>query len=127
MHYIDASAILKLIKREKESEALFKALPKDVISSQVIKIEVMRTIVGSPDQIVLEAQRRLQQLSYIELNEEIIRIGTIFGAEITSKTLDSIHLASAYFLGHTIDGIITYDKTLITDAKKLGIPVLSPA
>jgi predicted nucleic acid-binding protein len=127
MYYIDASAILKLIKREKESDALYKSLPDAIISSQIIRVEVMRTVVGSSDDLILEAQKRLRQISYLEVNEEVIRNASIFGTNISSRTLDSIHLASALFLGRAIDGIITYDKTMIADAKLLGIPVLSPA
>ena len=127
MYYIDASAILKLIKREKESDALYKSLPDEIISSQIIRVEVMRTVVGSSDSLILEAQKRLRQISYLEVNEEVIRNASIFGTNISSRTLDSIHLASALFLGRAIDGIITYDKTMIADAKLLGIPVLSPA
>ena len=127
MYYIDASAILKLIKRDKESDALYKSLPDAIISSQIIRVEVMRTVVGSSDDLILEAQKRLRQISYLEVNEEVIRNASIFGTNISSRTLDSIHLASALFLGRAIDGIITYDKTMIADAKLLGIPVLSPA
>ena len=127
MYYIDASAILKLIKREKESDALYKSLPDAIISSQIIRVEVMRTVVGSSDDLILEAQKRLRQISYLEVNEEVIRNASIFGTNISSRTLESIHLASALFLGRAIDGIITYDKTMIADAKLLGIPVLSPA
>ena len=127
MHYIDASAILKLIKREKESDALYKSLPDEIVSSQIIRVEVMRTVVGSSDDLILEAQKRLRQISYLEVNEEVIRNASIFGTNISSRTLESIHLASALFLGQAIDGIITYDKTMIADAKLLGIPVLSPA
>ncbi len=127
MYYIDASAILKLIKREKESDALYKSLPDAIISSQIIRVEVMRTVVGSSDDLILEAQKRLRQISYLEVNEEVIRNASIFGTNISSRTLDSIHLASVLFLGRAIDGIITYDKTMIADAKLLGIPVLSPA
>ncbi len=127
MYYIDASAILKLIKREKESDALYKSLPDAIISSQIIRVEVMRTVVGSSDDLILEAQKRLRQISYLEVNEEVIRNASIFGTNISSRTLDSIHLASVLFLGRAIDGIITYDKTMIADAKLLGIPVLTPA
>jgi predicted nucleic acid-binding protein len=127
MYYIDTSAILKLIKREKESDALYKSLPDAIISSQIIRVEVMRTVVGSSDDLILEAQKRLRQISYLEVNEEVIRNASIFGTNISSRTLESIHLASALFLGRAIDGIITYDKTMIADAKLLGIPVLSPA
>jgi len=126
MHYIDASAFVKLIKREKESEALFKALPRDLISSQLLQVEVMRTVAEMNNAIVIEARKRLEQISYLDVNNEVIRTASLFGNNLASKALDSIHLASSHILGGKLKGLITYDKTMIADAKLLGIPVLSP-
>lgn len=126
MHYIDASAFVKLIKREKESEALFKALPRDLISSQILQVEVMRTVAEMNNAIVIEARKRLDQISYFEVNNEVIRTASFFGNNLSSKAMDSIHLATSHLLGGKLRGLITYDKTMIADAKLLGIPVLSP-
>ena len=86
----------------------------------------MRTVAEMNNAIVIEARKRLEQISYLDVNNEVIRTASLFGNNLASKTLDSIHLASSHILGGKLKGLITYDKTMIADAKLLGIPVLSP-
>ena len=127
MHYIDASAFVKLIVEEKETQALLKSLPPSLISGEILTVEVMRTTVHSDAETLAFARKLLAGINFMPISSEVISIASLFGAHIKSKTLDAIHLAAALSIGSTIDGIITYDKTMIADAKLLGIPVLSPA
>ena len=127
MHYIDASAFVKLIVEEKETQALLKSLPSSLISGEILTVEVMRTTVHSDAETIAFARKLLAGINFMPISSEVISIASLFGAHIKSKTLDAIHLAAALSIGSTIDGIITYDKTMIADAKLLGIPVLSPA
>ncbi len=126
MHYIDASAFVKLIVEEKETQALLKSLPPSLISGEILTVEVMRTTVHSDAETIAFARKLLAGINFMPISSEVISIASLFGAHIKSKTLDAIHLAAALSIGSTIDGIITYDKTMIADAKLLGIPVLSP-
>jgi len=126
MHYIDASAFVKLIVEEKETQALLKSLPPSLISGEILTVEVMRTTVHSDAETIAFARKLLAGINFLPISGEVSSIGSLFGAHIKSKTLDAIHLAAALSIGSTIDGIITYDKTMIADAKLLGIPVLSP-
>ena len=126
MHYIDASAFLKLIIKEKESLSLSSTLPNELFSSEILMVEVMRTVVNSDDEIIEMARKRLRKVNFIPADSEVFSTATFFGSQIKSKTLDSIHLASALSIGPKLEGLITYDKTMIADAKKLGISVLSP-
>ena len=127
MHYIDASAFVKLIVEEKETQALLKSLPPSLISGEILTVEVMRTTVHSDAETIAFARKLLAGINFMPISSEVISIASLFGAHIKSKALDAIHLAAALSIGSTIDGIITYDKTMIADAKLLGIPVLSPA
>jgi len=127
MHYIDASAFVKLIVEEKETQALLKSLPPSLISGEILTVEVMRTTVHSDAETIAFARKLLAGINFMPISSEVISIASLFGAHIKSKTLDAIHLAAALSIGSAIDGIITYDKTMIADAKLLGIPVLSPA
>ena len=127
MHYIDASSFVKLIVEEKETQALLKSLPPSLISGEILTVEVMRTTVHSDAETIAFARKLLAGINFMPITSEVISIASLFGAHIKSKTLDAIHLAAALSIGSTIDGIITYDKTMIADAKLLGIPVLSPA
>jgi uncharacterized protein len=127
MHYIDASAFVKLIVEEKETQALLKSLPPSLISGEILTVEVMRTTVHSDAETIAFARKLLAGINFMPISSEVISIASLFGAHIKSKTLDAIHLAAALSIGSAIDGIITYDKMMIADAKLLGIPVLSPA
>ena len=126
MHYIDASAFVKLIVEEKETQALLKSLPSSLISGEILTVEVMRTTVHSDAETIAFARKLLAGINFMPISSEVISIASLFGAHIKSKTLDAIHLAAALSIGNAIDGIITYDTTMIADAKLLGIPVLSP-
>jgi len=126
MHYIDASAFVKLIVEEKESAALIKALPDQLICSEILTVEVMRTVVNTNVEVIAFARQQLNRISHFPITSEVTALASLFGREIKSKTLDSLHLASVLAMGSVIDALITYDKTMIADAKLLGIPVLSP-
>jgi hypothetical protein len=41
-------------------------------------------------------------------------------------SLGAIHVATTLLLGERIEGLITYDKQMAKNAKKMGINVLSP-
>ena len=126
MHYIDASAFVKLIVEEKETQALLKSLPSSLISGEILTVEVMRTTVHSDAETIAFARKLLAGINFMPISSEVISIASLFGAHIKSKTPDAIHLAAALSIGSAIDGIVTYDTTMIADAKLLGIPVLSP-
>ena len=49
-----------------------------------------------------------------------------FNEDVSLRTLDAIHVASALLISGSIDGMITYDKQMAKNAKKMGINVLSP-
>ena len=127
MYYIDASAFLKLIVKEIETQSLLATLPKDLFSSEILTVEVLRTIVRTDGETLEKARKRLRKVGFIPADSEVLSVAALFGEHVKSKTLDSIHIASAISMGPNLKGLITYDKMMIADAKKLGIPVLSPA
>jgi len=47
-------------------------------------------------------------------------------AFIKLRALDSIHMATAFSMKSEIEGIITYDKEMVTAAVALGFKTLSP-
>jgi hypothetical protein len=42
------------------------------------------------------------------------------------RTLDALHLAAALELGDDLDGLVTYDTTMIDAAQSTGIAVVTP-
>ncbi len=124
--YLDSSAILKYIFAESERPALVKALTSQAISSDLARLEVKRAVYRMQPKNIALANEELARISFVMVSDQVLRIAQAFTGNIALTTLDSIHFATALTLGEGIEGIITYDKQMITNARKMGIKVLSP-
>ena len=60
------------------------------------------------------------------MNPAILSSAEDFPESITLRSLDSIQIATVIFLNKSVEGVITYDKQMIKNAKELGITVVSP-
>ena len=124
--YIDSSAILKLLIAEKESAALTGFIDVKLMSSVLTRVEVIRSLHRISPEKIPDATLILANLDLTPVNPFIIDIAENFGPLITLKSLDAIHVASTIFLNTTVQGLITYDKQMIANAKMLGVHVVSP-
>ena len=124
--YIDSSAILKLIFTEKETSDLDKVMTNQMITSTLTRVEVKRAVNRiSPDKLVV-ANDVLAQIKYTELDSQTLALAEAFTPSVTLRTLDAIHVASVLRIPDAVTGIISYDKQMVTNARKMGINVLSP-
>jgi len=126
--YLDASAAVKLILDEKESDALRTWLggwPRR-LSSELLTIELTRAIRReSPNRIAL-LDRVLAQLFLRPIADEVVILsGLVEPSRL--KTLDAIHLATAIMVRESVGRFVTYDSRLAEAATGLGLPVASPA
>jgi len=124
--YIDGSAILKLLISEKESIALAEFLDAPVKTSEISRVEVIRSLNRISPEKIADGQAALSRFEMIPVNSPILILAENFPAAITLKSLDALHFATVVFLNKTISGLITYDKAMIKNAKLLGINVVSP-
>ena len=124
--YIDSSAILKLLISEKESIALAEFLDAPVKTSEISRVEVIRSLNRISPEKIADGQAALSRFEMIPVNSSILILAENFPAAITLKSLDALHFATVVFLNKTISGLITYDKAMIKNAKLLGIKVASP-
>lgn len=124
--YLDSSAILKLVFDEQERVELLKVLTEKSITSRISRLEVARTVSRiAPDSLLL-ANSELQKLDFFPLSNGVLSTAEGFTAKTTLRTLDAIHVATVIFLGSAINGLISYDKQMVQNAKELGLKVLSP-
>lgn len=124
--YLDSSAILKIVLKEKERSELLKTLTTRSISSRIARVEVKRTVSRvSPLSLVI-AEEELAKIDSIPMSFPILSIAENFPSDITLRTLDAIHIATVMSLEGSIEGLITYDKQMIANAKALGINVIHP-
>jgi len=125
--YGDSSALVKLVIREPESEALeaFLAAQDAVCSSIVAAVEVpLAARKGLGDAGAEQAGEVLSGVSLLDLDLGIARRA----AEMTSlRSLDAIHLSSALSVAEDLEGLVTYDRRLAEAAAGAGLVVLSPA
>jgi predicted nucleic acid-binding protein len=126
--YLDTSAVVKLVVRERETAALRRELrhwPRRA-SSSLLRVELMRAIkrAGLP-RLVAPARRHLSAISLIRMDEALLdRASDLDPASL--RSLDAIHLASALTLRSDLGVVVTYDDRLLQGAAVLGLPTASP-
>ncbi|CAB5044313.1 unannotated protein [freshwater metagenome] len=124
--YLDSSAILKTIFDEKERPDLLRFLNSQSTSSRLSKIEVRRTVAQLVPTKTAEVILELDKINFLPISNPILMAAENFSSEITLRTLDAIHIATVMSLEGSIEGLITYDRQMIANAKLLGIKVISP-
>ena len=124
--YADSSAILKLLIEEKESTALADFIDFTIKSSVLTRVEVIRVLHKIAPERIPQAHIILEEIDVTPVNSGVLSIAENFAPTITLKSLDALHVATAIFLDESIKGVLTYDKSMIKNAKELGIKVVSP-
>jgi predicted nucleic acid-binding protein len=72
-----------------------------------------------------DALSALKSISLIALDDEVLKLVESYGSEITLKTSDAIHVASAQILLGEDGWLVTLDRQMAANAKKLGLQVIS--
>ena len=129
MIYLDSSALMKLVRREAETQALREWLDlrrqDPVVSSELGRVEVLRAArrVGGP--ALAEARAVVGDLDLIALDRAVQDVACDIG-EPTLRALDALHLASAVLLGDALTTFISYDHRLADGAQAAGLAVVTP-
>lgn len=127
--YLDSSALVKLVVRERETDALHRALEEwpERTTSAVARVEVPRALRerrGPAD--VARARALVGSLACVDLGTEVTE-RAVLEVPTGLRSLDAIHLASALSLGDELGVFVAYDRRLAEAAEALGVPVLAPA
>jgi uncharacterized protein len=125
--YLDSSAIVKLVVREPETEALLAFLvPRDVrVTSALARVEVVRAVRHHGRSATTRATAMLDALSQLALDDALLDSAAAIDAN-QLRSLDAIHLASAQQLEGELDVLVTYDERMLAAARALGLPVSLP-
>jgi hypothetical protein len=127
--YLDASAIVKLIVPEPETDALMSALPRwpDRVSSAVSAVEVRRALwrSGAHRAVRARAEAVLSALVLVRIDGPVLSRASTFNDPLL-RALDAIHLATALSIGDDPDAFITYDARLARAAAKHRLTVEHP-
>jgi len=126
--YLDASALVKLVAKERESGALaaFLVDMEHRTSSRVSVVELSRAAARHGPRALAGVDAVLEALEFIELDATLAR-GAAAVRPSSLRSLDAIHLASAAAVGDSLRAFVTYDARLADAAASLGLPVVAPA
>ncbi len=129
--YIDSSALVKLVQRETESEALRAFLRRHrhdgLVTSVLSRVEVVRAVSPGGSGAVTQARRLLSRLDQVQLGMELLDRAATLSPTIALRTLDAIHLAAAQLVQDELRAVLTYDRRMADAAAGLGLPVAMPA
>jgi predicted nucleic acid-binding protein len=132
--YVDASALVKLVRDEPESPALRTFLADaDLVSCELVLAEVPRAIrraaADDPrlplDVLIGRAGEVVDTLGLLPLDRALLLAAGAL-SEPGLRALDAIHVAAAVDLG-ALDGFVTYDERQAAAARLAGLRTLSPA
>jgi predicted nucleic acid-binding protein len=129
MIYLDTSASVKLVAAEQESAALIDWLnahpDENLVTSAIGHIELIRAAARTGANAVALARTVASTIDTLVLTETIASAAaTIPPADL--RTLDAIHLATAYIHRKALTAFCAYDHRLLEAAESQGLPAVSP-
>ncbi len=133
LFYTDASALVKLVRDEPESQALRAFIDgADLVSSELVLTEIPRAIrravtgdVRLPlDLLTARAGELIDAVSLVPVEREVLETAGAL-SEPALRALDAIHVASALVL-RPLDGFVSYDQRQAAAARLAGLRTVSP-
>lgn len=128
-HYLDTSALAKLVVVEPESRALHTwvtAPDRVLVSSDLARTELLRTVRRVAPDLAVQARAVLDALVLLRVTTAVVEEAARL-EPAGLRSLDAVHLASALALGDDLDGVVTYDDRLAEACALHGVPVVAPA
>jgi uncharacterized protein len=131
--YTDASALVKLVREEEESDALRAYLGgADLVSSELVLTEIPRAVRRAvaqdpalPLDLLLERAGELIDVLALRPLDRALLAGAGALAEPALRALDAIHVASAVDLD-PIDAFVTYDERQAAAVRLAGLRTMAP-
>lgn len=133
LFYADASALVKLVRDEAESDALRAYLEgADLVSSELVLTEVPRAVRRAvaldpelPLDLLLDRTGQLLDAVALATLDQALLAGAGALAEPALRALDAIHVATAVGL-HPLDAFVTYDERQAAAARLAGLRTTAP-
>jgi|SRR5579875_379686 len=128
--YLDSSALVKLVQREVQSDALRRFLRRhradQLVTSALSRVEVVRAVLMGGPAAIAHARRQLSRLDQILLSTEVLDRAATLAPNVQLRSLDAIHLAAAQVVGADLRALVTYDLRMAEAAQNLGLAVERP-
>lgn len=128
--YLDASALVKLVKKEGESDALRRYLRRHRgdgrVTSALARVEVVRAVSPGGADAIAHARRQLSRVDQVNIDRQLLDDAAALAPGSVLRSLDAIHLVSARSLGADLRTVLSYDQRLNDAARALGLATESP-
>jgi predicted nucleic acid-binding protein len=124
-YYLDSSLIVGFVLSESKARNFLNSINGAYYTSRLGYSEVIRSITKYEPARLKDARDFLSGVTLLEISEEVFQIVENYPREITLKTSDAIHVATAGLTLEDGDSLATFDKQMATNAERLGIPVLT--
>lgn len=133
LYYADASALVKLVRDEPESDALRAFLTDaDLVSSELVLTEVPRAIrrVAARDPrlaldiLMIRAGEIVEAIALLPIDRAMLLAAGAL-TEPALRALDAIHIAAAIDLS-PVDGFVSYDERQAAAARLAGLRTVAP-
>jgi predicted nucleic acid-binding protein len=123
--------LVKLVKREAESEALRRFLRQRRVDGRVTStlahVEVVRAVAGGGPAAIAHARSHLARVDQINLDRDLLDAAFALAPPTLLRSLDAVHLAAARSVGAELRSVVTYDLRMQDAAAALGMAVDAPA
>ena len=133
LFYADASALVKLLHDEPETDALRAfVVDADLVSCELVLAEVPRAVrrsraldPGLPlDRLLTRAGDLLEAVALLPIDRGLMLVAGALD-EPALRTLDAIHVAAAASL-EALDAFVTYDERQAGAARLAGLRTVTP-
>jgi hypothetical protein len=133
LFYADASALVKLIRDEAESDALRTYIADaDLVSTELVLTEIPRAVRRAaaldprlPLDLLIERAGEVVDAIALRPVDRALLAGAGALAEPALRALDAIHVATAVDL-HPVDAFVTYDERQAAAARLAGLRTTAP-
>ncbi|CAN2168655.1 PIN_MT3492-like domain containing protein [Candidatus Nanopelagicaceae bacterium] len=125
IQYLDSSYILGVILNPNDDISLGNKGGVVRFTSRLSQVEVFRNVMKRQPEHLQRASEILLRIEFIEMTNQVIDNASAYPSEITLKSSDAIHMATAELLLDVDDVLVTFDKQMALNAERLGIKVLT--
>lgn len=129
MIYLDSSAVVKLARREAETEALrawIATNPAPLAVSALARTETARALRRTEPAALPVLASVLALLHQVPVSDTILDAAAGL-PDPTLRGLDAIQLATAEELADVLTWFVAYDHRLAAAARARGLPMIAPA
>jgi uncharacterized protein len=127
--YLDSSAVVKLARREAETDALrawIAANAAPVAVSALVRTEAARALRRTEPAALPVLASVLALLHQVPVSDLILDAAAALPDPLL-RSLDAVHLATAVELASVLTWFVAYDRRLAEAARAAGLPVATPS